>query len=123
MSTRDPIESLAHEAKVNPEFFHALSTDPDRALAENPAGKSEKKPVTKRVNPKRRSAARVGGGGRGGGGAPVFCFDATCGEESCQWTCGPRSCGFTCSISCTGDTCKDSCGHTTGIAIARKKTQ
>ena len=108
----DPIRNLAEQAKADPEFYRALAADPDRVLAEL-AGVTKEAPV-KRIDPKKRVGGRSSPS-KPPGKAGLFCFDATCGDESCQFTCGPRSCGFTCSLSCTGDTCKSSCGHTTGI--------
>ena len=116
MNHSDPIRHLTEQVKGDPELYRALVADPDRVLAQLAA--ADKRSPSKRIDPKktRVSARRVSSGAAGGpGGADVFCFDATCGDESCQFTCGPRSCGFTCSLSCTGDTCKGSCGHTSGI--------
>src|SRR5262245_1350074 len=90
VSYSDPVQYLFERAKADPAFYRDLVEDPDRVLnltaaADEPA---KKEPPVKRIDPKKRTpakktAARRVGGGIVGAGGNVFCFESTCGEQSC----------------------------------------
>jgi hypothetical protein len=110
--TVDPeyLRQIVDRARENPEFFHSLVFDPEKAIAETPGPELDRFAKAKllAINPETVITSLLR--------AEAGCKDPTCGPQSCLDTCGPHSCDWTCKSSCIGSTCGAfSCGGTTEI--------
>jgi len=95
----DPIKQLIERAKADPEFFHALVFDPDKAIGQMASLDRTTKGTIMQLDPERLISTVL---------LPDSCT-GTCGDYTCDFTCGSRSCSTTCSNSCGGITCRSSC--------------
>ena len=98
---------IVEQARQDPEFFHALVFEPERAFDRIEGIERQTKATLLGLSPE----AFIG---RVLGGETQWCGE-TCGSSSCTSTCGMRSCDDTCASSCGGDTCSHSCTKTTSI--------
>jgi len=100
-------QDLIARAKADPQFFHDLAFNPERAAAaiDDPDLKAAIPGIS--VNSMFGQLARNLG--------LQWCGD-TCGSSSCIDTCGARSCDNTCADSC-GSTCSHSCGVTSKVIL------
>jgi len=126
----NPLKRLVEEAKNNPQFFHDLVFNPEKAIAKIDYLDRRIKGAIVATSPEGLIGSLVAGPGR-----TNWC-DVTC-TSSCGQTCTGKSCGYTtnivadfggrinpgigaagCDVTCTsscGVTCNTSCGYTTNF--------
>jgi len=102
----ETLKQIVEKAKADPQFFHALIFEPDKALNQLSGVDRAAKGKLLATDPERLlsdALAPLGGTGCG----------KSC-DTSCDYTCGNRSCPSTCGSSC-GQTCNTSCRFTLQI--------
>jgi hypothetical protein len=107
---RQALQRLVEHARDDPEFFHALVFDPEKALATADYLDRREKGMIISLEPTDVVAGLVGLYVNPGG--TVSECGSTCGSGSCTVTCD-SSCGDTCASSCDSTCSKASCGKTT----------
>ena len=100
------IKKLIARAQKDPQFFHTLIFEPEKALRGIRSRDPKSAAESLGIDPEEFMAAMIG--------APAQLCGETCGVQSCKATCG-RSCDSTCLSSCSGATCRGSCGFTTNV--------
>jgi hypothetical protein len=103
----DMIKQLVEKAKSDPEFFHALVFDPDKALNRLDMLERRQKAALFAVDPEEFITQIL---------TPTTAIqcDPSCGS-SCDVTCGKKSCPRTCGVDSCSSTCNRSCGYTLQI--------
>jgi hypothetical protein len=113
---RSALEQLTKRAREDPQFFHDLVFEPERALASADFLERREKSKIIAIEPE---AVIAGLAGLFAGEEVLSLCGQTCGD-SCGRTCGTGSCGETCGSSCRGTCGGVSCDSTTDIVAARE---
>ena len=109
---QDELKKLIEKARKDPEFFHALVFDPDKAVSHMVSADRQAKAAVYGIQPEELLAKALAP-------SPSMQCNWTC-EGSCGTTClGSRSCGYTCGADSCVQTCitARSCGATIGMPV------
>src|SRR5690349_14038636 len=114
---RSALEQLTKRAKEDPQFFHDLVFEPERALASADFLERREKSKIISIDP---DAVIAGLAGLFVSEEAVYLCGETC-NGSCGVTCETGSCGRTCDSSCRRTCGGISCDSTTAIMQERER--
>jgi hypothetical protein len=106
---RQALHELVEQARSDPEFFHSLVFEPEKALGQASYLDRREKAMIISLTPE-AVIAGLAGLFVNPGGTIAEC-GTTCGSGSCTNTCD-SSCGDTCASSCDSTCASASCGKT-----------
>lgn len=110
---QDELKQLIEKARKDPEFFHALVFDPDKAVSHMVSADRQAKAAVYGIQPEELLAKALAPAP-----SPSLKCTVTC-ESSCGLTCLGKSCNYTCGVESCDQTCNSarSCGVTIGLPV------